>query len=683
MFRKIMISSAICALVLSGGSPAPAALTAVSGVPDPAVNEVLPGGNPAQVAISLANGFPVWYRDVNGLKLELCLDPPSAVTPGSTILVDPCMLALPFTGAPPSFPGNFGPEALYWTATILGNYTSSNGVNNAALLVLTHQAGFAIGGLLAPTADGNQAVFSRIRMRIALPVAGTYRVTHPFGSRDYVVTTPGTRSINQTQDRGLDLTNGFLTSMPDGPPPVAPVDPSLSTGAVNANGATIGPFLVPSQVHGGVFNPADPATFTGGPVTFNGARYIGLPLAPNLANPNLPLSTFQPIAPVGGVNYFEIQLLTPPPGFLLDANGIDGTADNTVRFTGFQLLGKIFDNGPNLAPTAVADVAGVAPGIPVNIDVVANDTDPPGPGNVHGINPQAIALVHPGTGALVRVQGPDGQFGISSAAGGHVRRVTAIPTGKTTFRYTPPAGFTGIDTFSYVVQDRGGLISPPATVTVTVEDLRLDRAHFKPRLKKWSITGTTTNRTANAVTLTTGPLAALNGAGEVPAVVTNARAQVGLRVTADAIDFALKVDPLPASAVTAVRIHVGAPGENGPIIFSLFNSQASGTFTGSTSGTLREGGLLIRPEKGINTFADAVNAILSGSTYVNVLTAAKAGGEIRGQLLRPLIGTATVEPTGGAWLFEGKGKVSPGILPTVNAESSNGVLTPGAPLKLR
>ena len=39
-----------------------------------------------------------------------------------------------------------------------------------------------------------------------------------------------------------------------------------------------------------------------------------------------------------------------------------------------------------------------------------------------------------------------------------------------------------------------------------------------------------------------------------------------------------------------------------------------------------------RPEIGINTFADAVQAIVGGNAYVNVHTTANGGGEIRGQL---------------------------------------------------
>jgi hypothetical protein len=39
-----------------------------------------------------------------------------------------------------------------------------------------------------------------------------------------------------------------------------------------------------------------------------------------------------------------------------------------------------------------------------------------------------------------------------------------------------------------------------------------------------------------------------------------------------------------------------------------------------------------RPEIGINTFADALQAIAGGQAYVNIHTTTFPGGEIRGQL---------------------------------------------------
>lgn len=669
-----IIAAALSCIVASS---AQAGLAAVSGGPDPAVNEVLPNGNPALVSVSLANGFPIWYRDANGRKLALCLDPPVQIAPGVT--VDPCELEQPFPGAPVSFPNNFGSEAMYWSAVSSGTFSSSNGTTGSVLLVCSQQAGFVNE---ASAGDGLQTVFSRIRLRIDAPVAGTYRVTYPFGARDYVVTAPGIRAINQTQDLGILTARDFLVSMINGPVPAGPVPPSINVGAVNADGATIGPFLVPSQTHGGVFNPVNPVTFAGGPVTLGGSTYIGLPFAPNAANPALPLDVFQPVESVNGVNYFEIRLLDPPAGFLLDASGVDGTADNVLRFSNFQLIGKLFDDSANLAPTAAADSAGVSPGVSAVIDVVANDTDPVGPGNAHGINPQAIALVHPG-GSLVLVSGLNGEQGIPTTAGGRARRTTNTLTGKTRILYTPPVGFVGTDTFQYVVQDHGGRVSAPATVTVRVEDIQTLQAEYRPRLGKWHISGTTSQSSDNSIKLTTGPLASLRGSAAVPPVVTAARGEAGLRIGAESIEFALRVDPLPAGAVRTVYIRVGNPGENGPAIFNLFNDIVHGDFTSRRSGVLSANDLQVRPERGINTFPDACAAILQGEAYISVHTVDHPESEIRGRLLRPVIGIATVRPEDGVWRFHGKTTAGPGMLPGVNAESANGVRAPGVPLRLR
>ncbi|MEU8815898.1 Ig-like domain-containing protein [Actinoplanes sp. NPDC048796] len=84
------------------------------------------------------------------------------------------------------------------------------------------------------------------------------------------------------------------------------------------------------------------------------------------------------------------------------------------------------------APTAVADTATTASGQVVDIAVTANDTDPG----------SALTLVSAGMPA----------HGTATVAGGKIR-------------YTPAAGYTGTDTFTYVIRDAAG---STATGTVTV-----------------------------------------------------------------------------------------------------------------------------------------------------------------------------------------------------------------------
>lgn len=90
-------------------------------------------------------------------------------------------------------------------------------------------------------------------------------------------------------------------------------------------------------------------------------------------------------------------------------------------------------------PRAVDDVAETRTGIPVTIDVLANDRDPDG-----NLDPRSVTVVS------------DPEHG------------SAAPTGDGRVRYTPNSGFIGTDRFTYQVADTEGFESNEATVTVTV-----------------------------------------------------------------------------------------------------------------------------------------------------------------------------------------------------------------------
>ncbi|MBC3436549.1 hypothetical protein HU735_14085 [Pseudomonas sp. BW16M2] len=96
----------------------------------------------------------------------------------------------------------------------------------------------------------------------------------------------------------------------------------------------------------------------------------------------------------------------------------------------------------NQAPVAQADSGSTSVGVPITLNLLANDSDPDG--NV----PLSITdLTQPGTGL-----------------GG------VVLNGTTAVTYTPPTGATApvVATFSYRAQDAKGLKSTPATVTVNV-----------------------------------------------------------------------------------------------------------------------------------------------------------------------------------------------------------------------
>lgn len=654
-------------IVLLTAMPLQAALTSVAGTQagaPAALTEVTAAGNPASVAISLATGFPIWYKDSNNLKLELCLDQAVTKLGGGTFM--PCLTAEPFPGSPISFPNNFGAEAFYWAAVAVnpGLVSTVNGtpVTWSALLVMGQEAAFVDG----ISAEGNQAVFSRIRIRISVPALGTYRVTHPFGTRDYVVAgSTGTRDINQTQDLGILVTDNFLTSLSDAPVPPPfpqPAPPSLPFGLhggiVDQAGKSIGPFLTPAA-----------AMITAA----NGNTYLadtGTALLHNEVEINP--------GPFG--SDFRIELIGDAsgnigPGFIPAGVVLNpGNSSQLVTIDRFQLSGKLFKDGPNTSPVASPITVATAMNTPITIDVAPFAADAITGANVHGINPQAI-------GIFVSPADIRRTSSFTTAKGATVRRFINTSTGKATLTYTPAANDTGLDSFQYVVQDSGGLLSAPATVTVTVENLSVSTAVYRPKFGKWRIEGSSSSTASNLITLASDPLTILSGANESPAVATQAGGVTSLIVGKDSIDFSLNLSPLPVSSVTAAHIHYGPPGSNGPILFSLYDS-LDGPFTTPQTGRLTFSNLQQRADINILTFSDAVNAIMAGNTYVNVHTAANSAGEIRGQLLVRTLGNAAVS-SDGSWSYKQKSTANPLGMRGINAVSSNGVRLLGIPLSIR
>src|SRR4051812_25098883 len=126
-------------------APAQAALTAV-GAMDPATKA------------------PAFYQDANGLQLALCH--PGTVNCG------------------PAVPG----EDFYNMAT--STFVAPNGGTASLILNMT----------LAPNATGNPAAFNRVRVQLDGFPAGTYTITHPYGT-DTVVS-DGVRRGRTTIDIG-------------------------------------------------------------------------------------------------------------------------------------------------------------------------------------------------------------------------------------------------------------------------------------------------------------------------------------------------------------------------------------------------------------------------------------------------------------------------------------------------
>jgi hypothetical protein len=83
-------------------------------------------------------------------------------------------------------------------------------------------------------------------------------------------------------------------------------------------------------------------------------------------------------------------------------------------------------------------------------------------------------------------------------------------------------------------------------------------------------------------------------------------------------------------APTGVLIHADVPASNGPLIFDV--AAAAG---GSTSplDVFIDGFLLVpQVSKAVNNFPDAVDAMITSKTYIDVSSTGFPSGEIRGQI---------------------------------------------------
>ncbi len=240
--------------------------------------------------------FPIWYQEKSPdpslpaqtppspLSLELCQSRATSSRVGAPTVPPAYMCTLlPAPGIyddtqPMVFPDNWPDEAFWFLAeTTIPNNTAGYGMD---AYVAGIEAAFAGGNPL----DGDQISFARIRIRVNVPVAGTYTITHPYGVETVKVTTPGRRAINITKDVGIGAAGDF-------------------SGALKG---AVGPFL---RGAGGPYTEVNPDT--GATETFIGD--------PNRTEPV--------IGGLNGVNYVRID---GPPG--------------SITATQFTVAGKVFDN---------------------------------------------------------------------------------------------------------------------------------------------------------------------------------------------------------------------------------------------------------------------------------------------------------------------------------------------------
>ncbi|MAB78868.1 MAG: hypothetical protein CMJ89_05875 [Planctomycetes bacterium] len=224
-------------------------------------------------------GFPSYYEDHAGLRLDQCIDQddPLCGIPVADFLA----------GAPDVAAGNFFGESFYWLAVSTMNIPD----RGDALLVLAVEAVW--GNPTEAVQDGDQTVFSRLRIRLNGDgfEAGLYSIETPYGRFEFEApaVTAG-RIINFTSDclHVIQPAPGpqFLCgSLPDGPDanyfstPLGFLDDGTSAPEVAPNGPdflTWDPTIAPQAPTGYIGDPAVPHPVVGAtPGNSNHFRVLG------------------------------------------------------------------------------------------------------------------------------------------------------------------------------------------------------------------------------------------------------------------------------------------------------------------------------------------------------------------------------------------------------------------------
>ncbi|MNX44558.1 hypothetical protein D3C86_750500 [compost metagenome] len=273
-------------------------------------------------------GFAAWYQDTHGRTLDLCLSKAvSSRVPGAPGAPSYMCVLNPAPGIfddtqPIVFPSNF-PDETFW-------FTGEGSIVDAARGIdLTFVSAIEAAFGAEEVIDGDQVSFGRIRIRVDVPTAGVYTVTHPYGVDIFDVPAGGRRAINMTRDIGIG-------------------SPKTYDGALRSD---IGPFL--RSVNG-------PYTETN-PVTGAADQFIG---DPNLAE----AFTGSPF----NTNFIRIE---GPNGLDLRTTlmTISGKLSTVVRPTPIVAERSTYSRKAGAsAPVAQQDVFVMAPPPPATVKLDSN-----------------------------------------------------------------------------------------------------------------------------------------------------------------------------------------------------------------------------------------------------------------------------------------------------------------------
>lgn len=392
-----------------------------------------PGGLVQAGPVSTTNGFPVWYQDSAGRRLELCTD---AGDPLCGIPAD----EVPNPAAPVSFPGNFPGESFYQLVAAEVPLPGGGSVG----LNLALEATFANGAAV----PGDQIVFARTRVDIRGGAAGsTYRIKHPFGE--------------MTVDTDADG-RGRLVS-----------DIGVAPGNFNlALTGDFGPFLRWNPA----VAPAAPAGYVGDPDVLH--RVVG-----GLAGWNR-MTVWQGTTQRGTTDLFSITgKIATNTGLTVDGATVDnGFLNVFATSSGTQL--EVSGQTGRFATTAMVNDPGserfyaripLQAGAPLPTEVtVRNLGDNPVSSKTYAINGVTITqATYDGTGLTVAATAiapaayPLEVVGFKDASGAAIRLTSAAPV--TIPSLAPPAALTVKDpsgtTATLPVTISGGPATPAGGTT--------------------------------------------------------------------------------------------------------------------------------------------------------------------------------------------------------------------------
>lgn len=260
------------------------------------------------------------------------------------------------------------------------------------------------------------------------------------------------------------------------------------------------------------------------------------------------------VAPtVGGFTVGSFRVLSQPAHGVLniDANG-NASYMPTTNYEGSDSFTYVVADGngndTNVAtvtltvypvndpPVANADTAGTTQSLPVNINLLANDTDPD---LTTGLNPASVIVTTP-------------------PAQGTVTLNNGVAT------YTPGSGAAGLGTFTfqYTVADHGNWVSAPATVSVTVqgvENLTVVGAEYRSDKARWKVSGNTSIDVDQVITVrprnsATGVLGNVIGTAVVGVNGAWSLDVVGSAVSPTGFNQVQATSPLGGSGTATIRV---------------------------------------------------------------------------------------------------------------------------------